>query len=138
MERLIKILAVWAIISGALLFAGETLRNWGDWQWWPFWLVDFIAATLFIIGGYYALLPRHKRKLSLVTGAYGFSSAMTYMSFFGHLNSASQSTNGPIPVDTLTIIIGSMFVTYTILFVAWLIISTRSLSEVPDLTRQSI
>lgn len=125
MERLIKILGTWAIISGFLLFAGEAVRNWGDWQWWPFWLVDFIAATLLIIGGYFALLPAHKRKLSIITGAYGFSTAMGYSSFFGHLNSLDQATNGPIPHLTLTITIGVLFALSAIFFITWSIISVR-------------
>lgn len=138
MQRLIKTLGVLAIVSGVLLFAGEILRNWGDWQWWPFWLVDFIAAALLIIGGYYAALAKQHRNLALVSGAYGFSTAMTYMSFFGHLKSSSQTTNGPIPVDTLTIIIGGMLLCYATLFVVWLIISARAPAEFGELSKRTI
>lgn len=39
-------------VVGALLLAGaETMINWGQWQAWPWWLVDFVAAGLLLLGG---------------------------------------------------------------------------------------
>jgi len=43
--------ALLAIAFGLFLAVAEAVRNWGDWQWWPFWLVDYIAATLLVAGG---------------------------------------------------------------------------------------
>ena len=31
-----------ALAFGTFLAVGELVRNWGDWQWWPFWVVDYI------------------------------------------------------------------------------------------------
>ena len=35
-----------AVGFGGFLALAELARNRGNWQWWPFWLVDFIAAAL--------------------------------------------------------------------------------------------
>ena len=42
--RLQATAAYMAAAFGTFLAIGETVRNWGNWQWWPFWLVDYIAA----------------------------------------------------------------------------------------------
>lgn len=99
----------------ALAFAGwlaisEIVRNWGDWQWAPFWIVDYMAAGLLAFGGQRALTTGTVRWL---TGAWGFASAMFYMSFFSHieqLRNAANAHSGPIDEKVLTTIIGVLTV----------------------------
>ena len=105
---MIRISAYLALAFGVFLFVGEVVRNWGDWQWWPFWVVDYIAASLLIFGGQRALKTGTVRWL---TGGWGFTAAMFWMSFFRHvdsLRSQGPGTNGPIEESQLTIIIGVM------------------------------
>jgi hypothetical protein len=45
-----KSAAYLALAFGVFLAIAETARNWGNWQWWPFWLVDYVAATLLVAG----------------------------------------------------------------------------------------
>ena len=47
-----------ALVFGAFLALAELARNWGSWQWWPFWLVDFIAAGLLVAGASRTLRER--------------------------------------------------------------------------------
>ena len=105
---MIRISAYLALAFGVFLFVGEIVRNWGDWQWWPFWVVDYIAASLLIFGGQRALNTGTVRWL---TGGWGFTAAMFWMSFFRHVDSLRNQgpgTNGPIEERQLTIIIGVM------------------------------
>lgn len=105
---MIRISACLAIAFGIFLFVGEIARNWGDWQWWPFWVVDFIAAALLIFGGQRALKTATLRWL---TGGWGFAAAMFWMSFFSHLDNLDApglAPNGPIDDSRLTSIIGVM------------------------------
>jgi len=100
--------AMLAIGFGLVAGIAEVARNYGGWQWWPFWLVDFIAALLLILGGTYAL---RNRSSVFLTGAWGFSTAMLYMSFFSHLRSLQGSAGdsahtGPVDESLLTFIIG--------------------------------
>ena len=106
---MIKLSAILAIVFGIILAVGEVLRNWGDWQWWPFWLVDYVAAALLIFGGQRALNTGTVRWL---TGAWGWTAAMFWMSFFSHVEQLSRNANdhtGPMDERQLTIIIGVMF-----------------------------
>jgi len=105
---MIRISAYLALAFGVFLFIGEIVRNWGDWQWWPFWVVDYIGASLLIFGGQRALKTGTLRWL---TGGWGFTAAMFWMSFFNHvdnLRANGPETNGPIEESQLTMIIGIM------------------------------
>jgi len=104
---MVRVSAWLAVVFGLSLAVLEAVRNWGDWQWWPFWVVDYVAATLLVIGGVMALRrgPTH-----WLAGGWGFACAMFWMSFFGHLEGAMKAAAA---VDArehqLTIIIGVMF-----------------------------
>ncbi|MEM9015072.1 MAG: hypothetical protein AAGB02_08185 [Pseudomonadota bacterium] len=48
---MIRSSAITAIALAIGLAVAELLRNWGDWQWWPFWLVVYVASAFHIAGG---------------------------------------------------------------------------------------
>ena len=105
---MIRLSAYLALGFGLFLFIGEIIRNWGDWQWWPFWTVDYIAASLLIFGGQRALKTGTLRWLS---AGWGFTAAMFWMSFFSHLQNLrtlATAHTGPIDESQLTLIIGLM------------------------------
>jgi hypothetical protein len=103
----IRISAWLAIAFGVTLAVLEALRNWGDWQWWPFWVVDYVAATLLVIGGWMAL---RRGVFHWLAGGWGFACAMFWMSFFGHweglMKAGGQASERE---QSLTTIIGAMF-----------------------------
>ena len=106
---MIRISAYLAIGFGIFLFFAEMVRNWGDWQWWPFWTVDYVAAGLLIFGGQRAL---NTGTLRWLTAGWGFASGMAWMSFFGHVQNLrieALEHTGPVPEDRLTLIIGILF-----------------------------
>lgn len=108
---MLKISAYTALAFGLFLSIAEAYRNWGDWQWWPFWTVDYAAALLLIIGGVMVLRGRPKHWL---TGAWGFTCAMFYMSFFSHVERLRTETgltygpDGSLSEDRITLAIGLM------------------------------
>lgn len=102
--------ALMAFAFGILLAIGEILRNWNDWQPWPFWIVDFIAAGALIWGAVRTLSLGSSRLLS---AAWGFTVGILWMSFFTHaasLNGQTSETHaGGLPGEaSLTLIIGVM------------------------------
>jgi hypothetical protein len=92
------------------LFLGvaEVVRNWGDWGFWPFWVVDYIAVAL-LVWGWRAAGSRPASSVGVLAGAWGFTCAMFYMSFFGHLESLARPDHGPIEQRSQTLIIGILF-----------------------------
>jgi hypothetical protein len=117
--------AVLALGFGVFLAVAETARNWGSWQWWPFWLVDFVAAALLILGG--ALVLRRARGGSQVLcGAWGFTSAMFYMSFWSHIANIDQAADGNLAQGPLTTIIGALWIITMVGFLLSLLSSRRA------------
>ena len=114
-----KVFAAWlALAFGTFLAVAEAARNSGEIQWWPFWVVDYIAVALLMWGAIAVLWrPEAARGLPVLTAGWGFACAMFYMSFFGHINEIMQSgvaiaaTNAQSALDEpwLTVIIGVLF-----------------------------
>lgn len=98
-----------ALGFGAFLAVAEVVRNWGDWQPWPWWVVDYIAVALLLYGGRTALANRPQRNATPLCGAWGFTCAMFYGSFFSHLETLHEKGSGPIESHTLTATIGVLF-----------------------------
>jgi len=98
------------------LAIAEAVRNWGNWQWWPFWLVDYIAAALLVAGAVLAL-RQAKRGSLLLVGAWGFATATFYMSFWSHIAQFDLPADGNIAQAPLTIIIGILWMTTIVGFV---------------------
>jgi hypothetical protein len=98
-----------AIGFGAFLAIAEIVRNWGDWEPWPWWVVDYIAVALLLYGGRLALPGRVRRSAVPLGAGWGFTCAMFYGSFFSHLASLNEKGTGPIESHTLTAVIGVLF-----------------------------
>ena len=107
--------AILGLIFGAFLAVAEAARNWGDWQWWPFWLVDFIAAALLLLGGTMTL-RRLRGGPQVLCGAWGFTNAMFYMSFWSHIADIDEAVSGNLAQRPLTIIIGVLWVVTIVAF----------------------
>lgn len=103
---MVKISAWMAIAFGLALSVLEALRNWGDWQWWPFWTVDYLAALLLVIGGFAAL---NGRGAAWLAAGWGFACAMFWMSFFSHYEGVLQAAEVSAREQRLTMIIGGLF-----------------------------
>lgn len=74
----LKFAAVLGITTGLVLAGVETLLNWGNWQWWPLWLIDYFAATGMIVGG----LMTHRKSAggqTILASGFAFTLAMAWM-----------------------------------------------------------
>lgn len=94
-----------ALGFGVILIIGEIVRNWGHWQPWPFWLVDFIAAGALIWGGVRTLNQGSSRMLS---AAWGFVVGIFWMSYFSHIQVLNEAEVVPQGEGPLTLVIGLM------------------------------
>lgn len=74
--------SVWlACLTGVILAVTETILNWGGWQWWPFFVIDYISAALIFAGGW-ATLRKAARGPALLAGGWGVTAGMAWMAFF--------------------------------------------------------
>jgi len=104
---MIRVSAWLAIAFGLSLAVLEAVRNWGDWQWWPFWVVDYVAATLLVVGGFLAV---RRVATHWLTAGWGFACAMFWMSFFSHYEGVLElGAAVGAREQRLTLIIGVMF-----------------------------
>ena len=60
-----------------------------------------------------------------LAGAWGFTCAMFYMSFFSHIGSLNRPDHGPIEHTTLTAIIGALFGVTVVAFACSLVGRSR-------------
>ena len=127
---MIKLSACIAIAFGLLLAGLEVVRNWGNWEWWPFWVVDYVAAVLLVVGGAMVLQGKSERWL---TAGWGFACAMFWMSYFGHLEGVLKAGAAVDPHERrLTMIIGAMFAVTVAGFVLALTGRQRRNEKSPD------
>ncbi len=93
-----------AICFAPTIVAQVVARNWGGWEWWPFWIDDIIAAILLIVGGYMALDNDTTTNSRLLTGAWFFTAATSWMSMFTLLATPAIADPIPIWLTTLSVV----------------------------------
>jgi hypothetical protein len=124
--------AAWlALAFGLFLALAETARNWGRWQWWPFWLVDFVAAAL-LVAGAVLVLRRARGGHPLLCGAWGFATAMFYMSFWSHVAEQGEAAEGNLAQGPLTVVIGILWAVTVVGFGLALLSGRRSAGQAAD------
>jgi hypothetical protein len=97
------------MFTGAVLAIAETWLNWGDWQPWPFFVVDYLAAAMLVLGGL-RTLRKQKGGLRLLAGGWGFTAGMAWMAFFltwQQAGTGSKFTDTVTP-DALLALIGAL------------------------------
>ena len=68
-----------ALVFAIGLAIGEAAINWGDWQWWPLWVVDYgIVAWLLV--AFFA--SRNPARAHALTSAWAFAFGVFYMALF--------------------------------------------------------
>jgi len=98
-----------ALTFAIFLALAEIRRNWGDWGYWPFWVVDYIAVVLLLAGWRTVNSRPSARGPGMLCGAWGFTCAMFYASFFSHMQHLDKPDHGPDDPVRLTIVIGILF-----------------------------
>lgn len=115
-----------ALPFAVFLGLAEVVRNWGAWGAWPFWVVDYIAVGL-LLWAWWAVKSGRPGAHVLLAGAWGFTCAMFYLSFFSHLYSAAPP-GGPVDARVLTIVSGALFAVTVVAFVSTLVSTDRGLA----------
>jgi hypothetical protein len=97
-----------AFALGILLPLGETVRRWGHWDTWIFWIDDFIIGALLLFGAW-AVRRRQDYGMRVLAAGWGVAFGMLYPSFFNHLEQMAKPDVGRFPHRVLTAMIGVAF-----------------------------
>ena len=84
----------------ALLFAiglaiGETIISWGNWQFAPIWIVDYLMV-IFLLAAYYK--TRQAEYVYTLLAAWAFATGVFYMDLFVYLDPQIPAHVRPVPV----------------------------------------
>lgn len=72
-----------ALLFAAGLAIGEAVINWGNWQYAPLWIVDYVIAAWLILG---FVKTRHGGKTSVLLSGRAFTAGVFYMALFVSLD----------------------------------------------------
>jgi hypothetical protein len=80
----------------ALVFAiglgiGEAAINWGHWQWWPLWVVDYAIVAALLVTFWRTRLPGRALELA---AAWAFAFGVFYMALFVSLELLREGVEG--------------------------------------------
>ncbi len=81
-----KINLILASIYSIVLGTVEAFLNWGDWQYAPLWLVDYIIVVILLLAVFF--FKDKMQKMFLLVG-WAFSSGVMYMALFVSLESVT-------------------------------------------------
>ena len=83
-----KINLIIATVYSIVLSIVETLLNWGDWQYAPLWIVDYLIVIILLLGVF--VYKENQRKVLLL--GWSFSLGVMYMALFINLEPTSTLT----------------------------------------------
>ena len=77
-----------AIVFSLVLAIVETYLNWGDWQFAPLWIVDYLIVIVLLLGVF--VCKQNQKKILLL--GWSFSAGVMYMALFLHFDLVSGLT----------------------------------------------
>lgn len=72
-----------ALVFAVGLGIGETVMNWGNWQYAPLWLVDYVIVVWLLFGFYQS---RAGENIHILISAWAFTAGVFYMALFVSLD----------------------------------------------------
>ncbi|MBI4660449.1 MAG: hypothetical protein HY735_16555 [Verrucomicrobia bacterium] len=89
------------------LAVGETALNWGHWQFWPLWVVDYAIVVWLLVAVWLARRPSAGHHLAT---AWAFAAGVFYIALFGGLDDLRRTSQPISESAVLLSLIGSMLV----------------------------
>ena len=105
---------LYAIILGIV----EAMLNWGDWQYAPLWIVDYLIVLILLSAVF--LFKEYIQRLLLLLG-WAFSSGVMYLALFINLEPSPTTVNQPpnvegiLPLVALALIVSFIGIVLTLI-----------------------
>ena len=106
-----------ATLYSIILAIVEAILNWGDWQYAPLWIVDYLIVIILLSAVF--VFKKNMQRLMLLLG-WAFSAGVMYMVLFINLEPiptavASPNIEGKLPLVGLALIISIIGIVLTII-----------------------
>ena len=112
-----KINLIVATLYSIILAIVEAILNWGDWQYAPLWIVDYLIVIILLSAVF--VFKKNIQRLMLLLG-WAFSAGVMYMVLFINLGPipsavASPNVEGILPSVGLALIVSIVGIVLTII-----------------------
>ena len=112
-----KINLIVATLYSIILAIVEAILNWGDWQYAPLWIVDYLIVIILLSAVF--VFKKNIQRLMLLLG-WAFSAGVMYMVLFINLEPisttiASPNVEGILPLVGLALIVSIVGIVLTII-----------------------
>ena len=112
-----KINLIVATLYSIILAIVEVMLNWGDWQYAPLWIVDYLIVIILLSAVF--VFENNIQRLMLLLG-WAFSSGVMYMALFINLEPIpttvkSPNVEGILPLVGLALVVSIIGVILTII-----------------------
>ena len=112
-----KINLIFATFYSIILAIIEVMLNWGDWQYAPLWIVDYLIVIILLSAVF--VFKKYIQRLMLLLG-WAFSSGVMYMALFINLEPIpttvkSPNVEGILPLVGLALVVSIIGVILTII-----------------------
>jgi hypothetical protein len=106
-----------ATLYSIILAIVEAILNWGDWQYAPLWIVDYLIVIILLSAVF--VFKKNIQRLMLLLG-WAFSAGVMYMVLFINLEPiptavASPNIEGKLPLVGLALIVSIIGIVLTII-----------------------
>ena len=112
-----KINLIFATFYSIILAIIEVMLNWGDWQYAPLWIVDYLIVIILLSAVF--VFKKYIQRLMLLLG-WAFSSGVMYMALFINLEPMpttvkSPNVEGILPLVGLALVVSIIGIVLTII-----------------------
>ena len=114
-----------ATLFAVCLAIGETTLNWGHWQFWPLWLVDYGIVVWLLTAVW---LTRHPHASHHLTTAWAFAVGVLYMALFGGLDELFRSSQS-ISEHTVVLSLIGVMLAWSLIGLGCSIVASRRTPE---------
>ena len=112
-----KINLIVATLYSIILAIVEAMLNWGDWQYAPLWIVDYLIVIILLSAVF--VFKKNIQKLMLLLG-WAFSSGVMYMALFINLEPIPTTIKPPnvegiLPLVSLALVVSIIGIILTMI-----------------------
>ena len=118
-----KVNKVLATLFAIGLGIGEAVMNWGNWQYAPLWIVDYMIVIVLLVGAFQAST---EKSASILKASWAFSFGVMYMALFVTIDPDKEKYYNASPI--ILYLIGSLII-LSVIGIVLSILTEKSLTS---------